>query len=312
VVERAAGQLLHSSPPSIAQVEKALAFMDRFANKAFLGDEARIMAQMICAELHLLAGRKETAWELITQVGPQVKALEGTGAESVVKGSFYRAEATYYKVAGPAGNFYRSTIQYLAHTPPSTLTAEKRLEIAVDVSLAALVATDVYNFGEVLAQHIVSELETAPAQRWVRDLLVVFNNGDVAGFNQLVNTHRAAFEGTVVLAANMPLLKQKVALLCLMKVVFDRPPHERVIAFADIAAACKLDVDQVEWLVMRAFSQELLRGTIDQVDGVVNISWLLPRVLDLQQTAVLDGKLVAWKAKVQEAIQVQAPLADMF
>ena len=171
---------------------------------------------------------------------------------------------------------------------------------------------DVYNFGEVLAQHIVSELEAAPAHRWIYDLLGVFNEGNVAGFNQLVNTHRAAYEGTPVLMANQALLKQKVTLLCLMKIVFDRPTHERVVKLSDIASACKLEADQAEWLIMRAFSQELIRGSIDQIDGTVTVTWLLPRVLDLNQTRVLDEKLISWKAKVQEAMQLQAPMADLF
>jgi len=72
-------------------------------------------------------------------VSSKVKALEGTGAETDVKSSYFRAETAYYKIAGPAGSFYRSAIQYLAYTPASSLPEARSLELAVDVSLAALV-----------------------------------------------------------------------------------------------------------------------------------------------------------------------------
>jgi len=35
--------------------------------QAFIGEEAKIMAQMIIAELYLLSSRKEAAFELISQ-----------------------------------------------------------------------------------------------------------------------------------------------------------------------------------------------------------------------------------------------------
>ena len=164
----------------------------------------------------------------------------------------------------------------------------------------------------MLYQQIVLELKSVPNYSWLFELLNVFNDGDVVGFNRLVNANRVVFEQTAVLVASQALLKQKIALLCLMKIVFDRPPHERSIPFADIANACKLPIDQVEWLVMRAFSQSLLKGSIDQVTGVVNVTWLLPRVLDVNQTKVLDEKLVAWTSKVDEVLKFETPLVEMF
>ncbi len=44
---------------------------------------------------------------------------------------------------------------------------------------------------------------------------------------------------------------------------------------------------QVELLVMRALSLELVKGSIDQVDKKVHMTWVQPRVLDRDQ--VLTG-----------------------
>lgn len=40
---------------------------------------------------------------------------------------------------------------------------------------------------------------------------------------------------------------------------------------------------QVELLVMKALSVGLVKGSIDEVDGRVHMTWVQPRVLDLQQ-----------------------------
>lgn len=43
---------------------------------------------------------------------------------------------------------------------------------------------------------------------------------------------------------------------------------------------------QVELLVMKALSVGLVKGNIDEVDQKVQMTWVQPRVLDLQQVGV--------------------------
>ena len=44
---------------------------------------------------------------------------------------------------------------------------------------------------------------------------------------------------------------------------------------------------QVEFLVMKALSLGLVKGTIDEVKQLVNMTWVQPRVLDLSQVLYL-------------------------
>jgi len=299
-------------PASPNELMLALEFMQHVASKPFLGDEGRMVAKLCICEYMIGLNKDAEAKALLDEVSPKLVLLEGSVAEADVKSNYYLAESSYYKKVGPAGAFYTSVMQYLAHTPFESLPRAKRLLLALDVVLAALVADDVFNFGDVLRYEVVQELGTSPNHKWLLDLLVVFNDGNVQGFNALVDGHRKAFESSPTLIANVETLKQKVALLSLVRVVFDRPPQERDIHFRDITSAAFLPIDQVEWLVMRAFSKKLLRGTIDEIEQTVHVTWLMPRILDAAQTKILDDKIVAWAKNVDQALLFEMQSPELF
>ena len=64
---------------------------------------------------------------------------------------------------------------------------------------------------------------------------------------------------------------------------FKRKAFDRQLTFEEIAEETGLTIDHVELMVMKALSLGLLKGTIDQIDQKVNITWVQPRVLDKKQ-----------------------------
>lgn len=55
---------------------------------------------------------------------------------------------------------------------------------------------------------------------------------------------------------------------------FKRPSDHRSIKFEEIATETKLPLKEVEILIMKALAQGLVKGAIDQVAGVVNMTWV--------------------------------------
>lgn len=51
---------------------------------------------------------------------------------------------------------------------------------------------------------------------------------------------------------------------------------------------------QVDWVLMRAMSLGLIRGSIDEVDQTVNVTWIQPRVLDKGSIQLLCSQLDDW------------------
>jgi len=60
--------------------------------------------------------------------------------------------------------------------------------------------------------------------------------------------------------------------MSLIEHVFQRTKEERGrISFSDIASETKVAEDEVEHLIMKAFSLGILKGKIDQVDKIVMV-----------------------------------------
>jgi 26S proteasome regulatory subunit N9 len=69
----------------------------------------------------------------------------------------------------------------------------------------------------------------------------------------------------------------------------------------------------VEHLVMKALSLNLIRGSIDQVDQTVNITWVQPRVLDRDQIDGMRKRLDTWNKDVDKiATFVQQEGGEVF
>lgn len=104
-------------------------------------------------------------------------------------------------------------------------------------------------------------------------------------------------------------MRQKMALLCLMEMTFRRPATDRHLSFEDVARETQLPENSVEHLVMRALSLGLIRGSIDEVDRRVHVTWVQPRVLDRDQIAAMKRKMDSWSddvSKIEQLVEKKA------
>nr|XP_014347527.1 PREDICTED: 26S proteasome non-ATPase regulatory subunit 13-like isoform X3 [Latimeria chalumnae] len=104
------------------------------------------------------------------------------------------------------------------------------------------------------------------------------------------------------LAENEKKLRAKVQLLCLMEMVFSRPAHHRKLTFQEISSQAKLPLKEIELLVMKALSQGLIKGTINEVEQQVHVTWVQPRVMDLQQVRTMKKHLENWCQDVKKML----------
>uniref|UniRef100_A0A7R9YAW4 PCI domain-containing protein n=1 Tax=Pinguiococcus pyrenoidosus TaxID=172671 RepID=A0A7R9YAW4_9STRA len=296
---------LHSeTPDAIALISATL------EKKARLGKEASIFLECALGLFRLgnqNEGDQEAALQIIKEQRPEVESLSAD--DTTVPSIFYRLSSTYYKLVGPPESFYRDALLFLVFTPTEELPHEEQYTLATDLSLAAITGSGIYNFGEVLATPILSALEGTP-NAWLSKMMRVFHDGDIDGFGALMDEHNSAIQEQPAITARIEFVKEKIALLAFMDLIFRKPAHERSIPFKEIADRTRLAYEQVEWLIMRAMSLKLVKGVIDELEGVVEISWLQPRVLEVGQLKQMVSRLDEWTdrvTKTQAFLEEQAP-----
>jgi len=126
------------------------------------------------------------------------------------------------------------------------------------------------------------------------ELLFAFNAGDIDKFHGLAGHWKKQLD----LAAQEGEMLEKIVLLCLMEMTFKRAATNRRLTFQDIASEAKIPLDEVEMLVMKALSLNLVKGSIDEVDRCVHMTWVQPRVLDKTQIGVMKEKMKIWSSMV--------------
>ena len=72
-----------------------------------------------------------------------------------------------------------------------------------------------------------------------------------------------------------------------METVFRLSSDDRVLSFARVGEIAQISASEVEFLLMKALSLNLIKGTIDEVEQKVYIRWVLPRMLEMRQVCCL-------------------------
>ena len=239
-----------------------------------------------------------------------------TSESAIVHSAHYETAMTYYKVLGPPESFYDQAMSYLNYAPlpqkREDYDEEKTKyyhQLAVDLCLAALTGEGVYNLGQVVSTPVLAILEGTPEQ-WLVEMLKACAKGDVLDFQKLTQQYADPIAKQPALVHRANAVQEKLTLLALVNLIFEKHSSERTLGFPEIAERLHVPLEQVEWVVMRAFSLHLMEGSMDQVDQTVSVTWVLPRVLDSTQLQALASRFGEWAVKVSKTkdyMQEQTP-----
>ncbi|KAL2268115.1 hypothetical protein VTJ83DRAFT_2961 [Remersonia thermophila] len=276
--------------------QERLAFMEAVAKKVDHEDsqDALVFATIAVARVKLDLADLDGARKDLDRAERVLDSFDSV--ETIVHAAFYGANADYYQAKADFGAYYRTALLYLACIDIQSLSPAERRNRAYDLAMAALVSTSIYNFGELLLHPILDALAERDEDKWLRELLFAFNRGDLDAFDVL----SGHIKSNPLLSHHARQLREKIYLAALTEAVFRRPPHDRAMTFAAIAAETKVRPAEIEHLIMRALSLGLLRGTIDQVDGVAHINWVQPKVLDMKQIENMRQRLIEWDSSVNQ------------
>ena len=274
--------------------------------------EAQLLCATEAAHFSLLLEDLPAVQESLNKASKTLDTLDNV--PSIVHAAFYRVSGDLHKAKAEYGGYYKNSLLYLACVDnlERDLTPNERIERARDLGIAALLGESIYNFGELLMHPILSSL-LGTEHEWLNKLLYAFNSGSLGKFESLLpylsqqvcNTctdcdlDQLVHYSQPILASSLDFLRPKICLMALIDLVFRLPSSQRVaIPFTVIASETQLRPEEVEFLIMKALSLGLVRGSIDQVDQTVRITWVQPRVLAKDQIDELRLRLDDWSKKV--------------
>ncbi|CAL9730962.1 26S proteasome regulatory subunit Rpn9p [Monosporozyma unispora] len=218
---------------------------------------------------------------------------------------FYQVNAIYFELKRDFNAFYTTTLLYL-----STLDNNEILpgdsQIPFKMCVAAIKGDCIFNFGELLQHPILKEFLLNPPNdklKYVVEILHTLSQGDFNKFNELTTTENTQDKGLDLDTETLLFLKQKICIMTLIELIFIE--NLRILSFTQIAEATRLtdNIGDVEHLVMKAISLGLLKGSIDQVNQLVTITWVQPRIINLDQVAKMNQKLIHWDEDVKQLAQ---------
>lgn len=247
------------------------------------------------ARIYLFKGELVKSRDLLDELEKVLDMRDSVPLQ--ITNAFYSTTAEYYGLKKDFNSFYYTSLLNLSTMSSLEKQQETDVQVLKDLayklSIAALLGDKIYNFGELLNHPIMNSIVSDPQYKWLFDLLNASSCGDFNKFDTLIGVQ---IPKVPILAENESFLRQKICLVTLVESVFTK--NIRTLSFDDIASATHLPKDNVEHLVMRAISLNLIKGSIDQVNELVSVTWVQPRIINNEKISRMKDKLVDWNEEV--------------
>jgi len=153
-------------------------------------------------------------------------------------------------------------------------------------------------------EHPILEKLVGSQYEWLREVLLAFNSGNISAWTGIQSKYAEELNRHDILKANKSKLDQKIAILSVIELVFHKQSHDRRLTFNELSKVVHLPLHEVEFLIMRALSLGLLKGSIDEVDQVFEVTWVQPRTLSLPQIGIMRNRLNVWTEDVKKSLNL--------
>jgi 26S proteasome regulatory subunit N9 len=263
--------------------EQKIQFITKMKDKVKNNNWATILCNIFIGQTMLHMNDMKAVKDMIEETNAMIEEELGI---TPVHARFYKLSSDYHQKVGNHCEYYRDALRYLGCCRTQDEDSDTQSQRAFTLALAAILGESIFNFGELLQHPIIETMK--PQNKYMKDLLYAFNSGDLAKYESL----KSKWSEQPDLASHEIQMRQKICLLSLMEMTFKS--SNGVLSFEEIAKQTRLPLNDVELLVMKALSLGLVKGTIDEVEAKVHLSWVQPRVLDKKQIDSMRSKLEVW------------------
>ena len=220
--------------------------------------------------------------------------------DSSLYSQYYKLSTLYYEKKENYDNFYNNAFQYLAYE--TKISNEDKLNLCYKMCSAMLIGEKLYNFAELLEKDFF-KLMTGSKYEWISNLILSFNSAKVDQFLSMVKQNEKIIKENPVLKSNFDFLEIKIRIAALLDLIFQKNKNERTISFEEICKVCDTSLDKIEYICMKALSQGLLKGYIDEVEKKFIVTWIQPKYLDKEKINFMKEKFTSWIEKSKKVLR---------
>lgn len=254
--------------------------------------QALIQVDLELAKIKIELGFVDETSSIIDSCDKAIDNLTGS-IDPRVNSSLYSAKAQLSKIRGDFNTFYYNSLLFLACVNDLE-TLENKAEIVKDICISGVLGDKIYNFGEIIMHDIMKYLEVG----WLKELLLALNSGDLKMYEEVLKNVKDVEQ----IQDNLPFLNQKMCIMGFIELVFNS--NKKTFSYSEVIKTIPLleSPSEVEHLVMKSLSLGLIKGSISQVDGTVEVSWIQPRTMTQAQIAATRGKLSSWAQRTSQVL----------
>ncbi|KAI5902101.1 26S proteasome regulatory subunit RPN9 [Candida parapsilosis] len=258
-------------------------------------DESLIYIDLQISRYYLYLNQFESSEQTMSKIESKFDNLNND-LSAKINAAYYLTKSIEYKLHENYNAYYTNGLLFLSSVP--SLTSEEKVQLCYDLCIAAILGDKVYNFGELILHDILQEIATDNSPyNWLYHLIQALNAGDLSQFNHWLSI---AFTKSPQLQSHQVFIKQKIIIMALLELISTKSTTNKRITFKEISEFTGTPVNDVEHLIIKCFSLKLIQGYINQIDQVLVITWLQPRILNLKQVHNLYTHLVDWDHKVEQ------------
>lgn len=259
-------------------------------------EEAVIYVNLQIARYALILNDSVLADEILESVGDKFESTLQNEFSAKINAAFYLTKCQYYKIHENYNLFYTNGLLYLSSLD-SPLPLDQQIKFCYDLCIAALLGNKIYNFGELILHDILKVISDQSSEYfWLYNLITNLNAGNLAKFNEWL---QVSMSKSPFLAHHKTFLHQKIVIMSLLEKISTEQATNKRLLFKSISDVTGTPIDEVELLIIKCFSLNLIKGYINQIQQVLVVTWLQPRILNLDQVKTLYNHLVEWDSRVE-------------
>ncbi|EZF13228.1 hypothetical protein H112_06375 [Trichophyton rubrum D6] len=221
------------------------------------------------------------------------------------------------RAAGDAELSYHHLIQALHAIPPAEAASTQAREMAVRSLTTALSLPFVFDFTPLTSSDAVQNLRSTDASLF--ELLELFSTDDLDAYEDFVKENpissisalasvKTISPATTTSSASSEapsvetILQTKMRLLTLASLAAKAP--SRSLPYNDIAAALRIEREDVEKWVIDTIRAGLVEGKLSQLKGEFLVHRATYRVFGERQWGEVQGRLMVWKQSLLNVLEV--------